>query len=336
MSTSKDRFFESLMNISIKKLIISAVVIILAVVLLASSCSVVNADERGVLLQFGKIKGDVIQPGLIIHAPFISKVRKYSVVPFDTSLVIPVGDNSIISKDNQDIGASVDIYWSFNPDMIIDIASGYTKDRLQTIVSSVGKNVIKTVIGKYDVYSLAEKQDVINEEIRTLMASGLSSYPVILTDVKLINFDWSPAFSAQIEETMRITQQVKIAEQQRQIKSVEAETQVIEAEAQKKAALLKAEADYQTTLKLAEADYERSVKLAEAEKEKVRLEAEAKVLEGEAIKAYNAALKDNLEIELELRRLEVELTKAEKWNGQYVPTNNYGPIPVSTGSIQGI
>ena len=68
-----------------------------------------------------------------------------------------------ISKDNQDIGASVDIYWSFNPDMIIDIASGYTKDRLQTIVSSVGKNVIKTVIGKYDVYSLAEKQDVINQ-----------------------------------------------------------------------------------------------------------------------------------------------------------------------------
>ena len=175
------------------------------------------------------------------------------------------------------------------------------------------------------MYSLAEKQAVINEEIRALMTSGLSTYPVILTDVKLTNFDWSPAFSAQIEETMKITQQVKIAEQQRQIKSVEAETQVIEAEAQKKAALLKAEAEYEQTLKL-----------AEAEKEKVRLEAEAKVLEGEALKAYNAAIKDNLEIELELRRLEVELTKAQKWNGQYVPTNNYGPIPVSTGSIQGM
>ena len=29
------------------------------------------------------------------------------------------------------------------------------------------------------------------------------------------------------------------------------------------------------------------------------------------------------------------MTKAEKWNGQYVPTNNYGPIPVEMGAIQG-
>lgn len=309
----------------IRTAVIIAVSVFVAVVVLANSCTVVNSSERAVLTQFGKIKGDVIDPGLNLHIPFVEKVRKYSVVPFGIGLEIPVGDNSIISKDNQDIGASVDIYWAYNPDRIVEIASTYTKDRLQTIVSSVGKNAVKTVIGKYDVYSLAEKQAVINEEIRVSMASGLSAYPVILTDVKLTNFDWSPAFSAQIEETMKITQQVKIAEQQRQIKSVEAETQVIEAEAQKKAALLKAEAEYEKTLKL-----------AEAEKERVRLEAEAKVLEGEALKAYNAAIKDNLEIELELRRLEVELTKAQKWNGQYVPTNNYGPIPVSTGSIQGM
>ena len=309
----------------IRNIIIAAVAVVVAVLLLASSCTIVDSNERAVLTQFGKIKGDVIEPGLNLHIPFVEKVRKYSIVPFGIGLDIPVGDNSIISKDNQDIGASVDIYWAYDPNKIVEIASTYTKDRLQTIVSSVGKNAIKTVIGKYDVYRLAEKQAVINEEIRALMTSGLSTYPVILTDVKLTNFDWSPAFSAQIEETMKITQQVKIAEQQRQIKSVEAETQVIEAEAQKKAALLKAEAEYEQTLKL-----------AEAEKEKVRLEAEAKVLEGEALKAYNAAIKDNLEIELELRILEVELTKAQKWNGQYVPTNNYGPIPVSTGSIQGM
>ena len=24
-----------------------------------------------------------------------------------------------------------------------------------------------------------------------------------------------------------------------------------------------------------------------------------------------------------------------KWNGEYVPTNNYGPIPVQTGGVQG-
>jgi len=29
------------------------------------------------------------------------------------------------------------------------------------------------------------------------------------------------------------------------------------------------------------------------------------------------------------------MKKAEKWNGQYVPTNNYGPIPLETGALNG-
>ena len=28
------------------------------------------------------------------------------------------------------------------------------------------------------------------------------------------------------------------------------------------------------------------------------------------------------------------IVPAEKWDGAYVPTNNYGPIPVQTGSIK--
>lgn len=36
-----------------------------------------------------------------------------------------------------------------------------------------------------------------------------------------------------------------------------------------------------------------------------------------------------MELEIELKKLEIEKIKAEKWNGQYVPINNYGPIPVS-------
>jgi len=34
--------------------------------------------------------------------------------------------------------------------------------------------------------------------------------------------------------------------------------------------------------------------------------------------------------ELAFRELEIKKIEKEKWNGQYVPNNMYGPIPVNT------
>jgi hypothetical protein len=42
----------------------------------------------------------------------------------------------------------------------------------------------------------------------------------------------------------------------------------------------------------------------------------------------------NAELELEFRRLAIKQIEAERWNGQYVPNNHYGLIPVSTQSWQ--
>lgn len=308
-----------------KTWIILGVCILVALIIILNSFSVVDATERGVLIQMGEIKGDVLQPGIKFKIPFIQKVRKYSITPYSANINIDVGNNSIISKDNQDIGASMDIFWSFDENQIVTVASSYTRSSLESIVLSTARNALKTVVGRYNVYDLAEAQDEINTQIKEFMSGSLQEYPVRLTDVKLINFDWSPAFTAQIEETMKVTQQIKIAEQEKQIKQVQSESQVIEAEAQKKAALLKAEAEYET-----------AVRKAEAEKETARLQAEAKVLEGNAIKEYNAALKENIETEIRLRELENEKTRIEKWDGKYVPNNMYGPIPVDTiGGIQG-
>ena len=60
----------------IRNIIIAAVAVVVVVLLLASSCTIVDSNERAVLTQFGKIKGDVIEPGLNLHIPFVEKVRK--------------------------------------------------------------------------------------------------------------------------------------------------------------------------------------------------------------------------------------------------------------------
>ena len=98
--------------------------------------------------------------------------------------------------------------------------------------------------------------------------------------------------------------------------------------------LLVTEKSAQKQVKEAQAQKEALITKAEGEKAAAILNAEAKAAEGEGIRKYNESVQRNMALEIEIRKLEIEKIKAEKWNGQYVPTNNYGPIPVQTGRIQ--
>ena len=134
-----------------------------------------------------------------------------------------------------------------------------------------------------------------------MIAQKLEKYPVILVELKITNYDRSDKFDAQIEETMSRAQEVKQKELEVLIQEQEAQKQVKTAEAGKQSMIL----------------------LAEGKKEKSKLEAEAKALEGEGIRKYNEEIAKSQELEIELRKLDIEKLKAEKRNGQYVPNNMY-------------
>ena len=42
----------------------------------------------------------------------------------------------------------------------------------------------------------------------------------------------------------------------------------------------------------------------------------------------------NMEYQIRMKELEIEEKRVERWNGQYVSTNKYGPIPVAQSSLQ--
>lgn len=103
---------------------------------------------------------------------------------------------------------------------------------------------------------------------------------------------------------------------------------------QKEQELLIAEQEAQKQVKVAEATKTALITQAEGDKEAAALRADAKALEGEGIRKYNEAVALNWGIELKKIELENERLRINRWNGVYVPTNNYGPIPVQTGNMQ--
>ena len=271
-----------------------------AVVLLivARPFTTVKSTERGVVYKFGAVNSKL---GEWLHfvIPFVESVKKIPITPQEMDLELPVAENGAITKDNQTIGANISIFYRFNDAEILDLAKNYGVDIVKQKVQKDTLEAFKQAIGQNTIFDVAQNQEKIRSQVKKMTNEKIGEYPVVIDDIKISNYDWSEEFDNQIASTMKIAQEAK--QQEQQLKKVEIEAQ-------------------------------QAVKKAEANKEAERLNAEAMELKGKGVKAYNDAITSNqrnMELEIQLKKLEIEKIKAEKWNGQYVPINNYGPIPVS-------
>lgn len=290
---------------------IAVPILIIFTILLFRPFEIVRAGNIGVVLTLGKVTG-TSNPGLVWVVPMFQKVVCVTTQPIQVDQKIDVGPSGAITKDNQTVGASMTFFYRYKPELMKSVYQDYGIDRLTNIVMTSGTECFKSEIGGHAIFDIPINQAKIQAAVLANIRSKLVSYPLEITELKIVNYDWSEEFDKQIQETMHRAQQVKQKEQ---------ELLITEQEAQKK-------------VKLATADKEALITTAEGEKAAALLRADAKAAEGAGIKQYNQAVQANMELELKIRALEIERIKAEKWNGQYVATNNYGPIPVTTGTLQ--
>jgi regulator of protease activity HflC (stomatin/prohibitin superfamily) len=288
------------------------VLLIASVFLVINPFVIVPAGSKGLVFTFGKLNGHVAEPGLAFRVPLAQNVKLVTIRPIQLDHTVEVGPQGAISKDNQTIGANLVVFYKYKSDDLVNMWNKYGEDRIKSIVTQSMVESFKSEIGQHHIFEIPLQQNTIRTQTFTSLKDKISAYPVEVTELKVVNYDWSDEFDKQIQETMHRAQQVKQKEQ---------ELLITEQEAQKK-------------VKTAEADKQALITTAEGERAAALLRAEAKAAEGDGIKKYNQAVQANMELELQIRKLEIEKIKAEKWNGQYVSVNNYGPIPVQTGALQ--
>jgi regulator of protease activity HflC (stomatin/prohibitin superfamily) len=302
----------------IKPLIIGVAVIILLIFL--NPFTIIGATDRGVRYFLGAAGDEIIPPGLATHIPLIGAIRTWSIKPKEFKVKIAIDTNGAISKDNQIIGVESTIYWRFDENKILDIAKQYSEEMLKQIIESSVVTSIKTVIGGYTIFDLAQNQANISENVLERLMTMVSRYPVIITQLNVSNFDWSSDFDKQINATMEAAQAVKKATEEANIAEQQSRKQVIEAEAAAKAKLATAQADAEQQKIAADAALYRSQK-----------EAEARIAEGQGIAEYNRLIAANQQIEIRMRELDIELERAKRWNGVEVP--QYLPLTAAGGIV---
>lgn len=282
------------------------------VLLVLNPVTCVDAGSKGLRFTMGALDDAELEEGINFKLPGFQSIRQVSTRTQEVTFTIEVGQSAAITKDNQSIGATLTLFFRYKSGELVRMWRNIGEEQMLNIIVKTATENYKKTVGQYTIFDIPYNQEKLRSLVFETTKANLTDYPIDLTELKITNYDWSEQFDRQIEETMQRAQEVKRKEQELLIAEQEAQKQVKQAEAAKTSMITQ----------------------AQGEKESARLRAEAKVLEGEGIRKYNESIAANQALELQFRRLDIEKARVEKWNGQYVPNNHYGPIPVSTGNLQ--
>jgi regulator of protease activity HflC (stomatin/prohibitin superfamily) len=206
------------------------------------------------------------------------------------------------TSDTQPVKVSLTVRYSIQTDRVAEVFEKYSHDgNLMSYVQTATQEIFKAVTARYTAPDLIAKRAQVSGDIITALRAKLAIYGAQVINVDMRNFAFSKDYMDAINA--KVTQdQLRLA--------AENKLRTVEAEQKQKVAIAEAEA---TALR-AKADGEAYANLKVA------------TAQAEALKIQNAALAQNRDV-LELRRIEVEHVKAERWDGA-LPTSIYAGAPI--------
>ena len=246
-------------NIKWKKIVIPIVIVVVVALLLINSLTVVQAGHTGVVTTFGKVNEGVLQEGIHFKIPFAQ-----AVVMIDNRIQKLEVNTEAFSKDLQSVNTTLAINYRVDTAKSYSIYKNIGADDENVLVVPAVNEVLKAITATYTAEESVTNRQLISDGLVNGLNDKLNDIGLYITDVNIIDFDFSDAFITAIEEK-------QVAQQK----------------------LLKAETEKKTSITNAQAD-------AEAKKIRAQGEAEAnksisasltdQVLENKKIEKWNGEL----------------------------------------------
>lgn len=256
----------------------------------------VPTGSRGVVTQFGKIVG-IEGEGLAVLPPW-QKLNNFSIRAEEANIEDVEGSTS----DTQPVKVSMTVRYSIATDRVSEVYEKYSHNGdLSSYVQTATQEVFKSVTARYSAPDLIAQRAKVSGDIGTALREKLNIYGAQVINIDMRNFSFSTSYMNAINE--KVTQEQLRLGAENKLKTVEAEQKqkVAVAEADARAVKAKADGDAYASLTVAKA-------------------------QAEAIRVQSAALSQHKDI-LELRRIEVDMKKAERWDGK-LPGAIYAGAPI--------
>ena len=208
---------------------LTLVIIFLAI--LSKFFVIVNAGERGVLMQFGKVQEQVLGEGLHVILPTVYSVKKLSV-----RVQKQESSAEASSKDLQDVFTDVALNWHIIPEEANAIFQqiGDETEVVVRIIDPAVEEVLKAVMAKYTAEEIITKRGEVKAAVDDFLTLRLLTYHIAVDDISLVHVHFSQRFSDAVEAKQIAEQEAKRGEflALKAVKEAEAKVNLAKGEAE--------------------------------------------------------------------------------------------------------
>lgn len=207
---------------------------LIAFVIAVGAFVTINAGHVGVVTQFGRVTGRVLEPGLHWIAPwqdcqhFDCRVQKYD------------DDTECFSKDLQLITVKLSVLSTLSPDNAKTVFQTIGRSYMNQVIPRV-LEILKQQIAAYNAEEVIEKREAIRGSILKACRERLSSV-VGIDDIVLVNISFSDVYEKAIEQKQVAQQEALRAKYELERAKTEAEKAIETARGEAEAIRVRGEA----------------------------------------------------------------------------------------------
>ena len=245
------------------------IIAIILIVFVAMSVKIVRQSEVYIIERLGKFH-KIADAGLTIIIPFVDHVR--SIVSWKQQ-TLDVAPQEVITKDNVTITINTVVFYR-----IMDPAKAvYEIQSLKKGIEYLSVTSIRDLVGKMDLDSTFSSRDTINDKLRSMLDEATNIWGCSIDRVEVQDITPPPDIRDAMEKQMNAERNKRAA--------------ILQAEGERQAAVLKAQGEKEAAILQADADRESKIRRAVGEAEAIRKVAEAKADEVKLV--YGAMMKAN-------------------------------------------
>jgi regulator of protease activity HflC (stomatin/prohibitin superfamily) len=155
---------------------IIVLVVVVALILLATALKIIKQYERGVLFRFGRVRG-TREPGLRAIIPFVDVLRRVTL----RIVTMPIQSQGIITRDNVSVDVSAVAYFR-----VVDaVKSVVAIENVYAAIDQIAQTTLRKVVGQHSLDQTLSETDKINLDIRKILDVTTLDWGVEVTLVEL-------------------------------------------------------------------------------------------------------------------------------------------------------
>ena len=236
---------------SLVRIIVPIIIgIIIISVIAVSSVRIVDAGNRGILVQFGNVDtSNSLDEGIHFVVPFRDNVVQIEV---RTQKIVESATSA--SKDLQDVSTQVALNYHVNPDQAQVLYQQLGPDYSNRVIIPAIQESVKQVTARFNAEELITNRETVKNQIEEQIKARLAPYNVVVDALSITEFAFSPQFTRAVEA--KVEAQQRALQAQNELRRIQIEAQQNEAQAigEQKANIARAEGIKQSNVLQAEGE----------------------------------------------------------------------------------